>query len=98
MVCGQSCGQKATRRSLIPNDHEARALRSIQVRADLLSTGPVEEVWGIGSASAAKLAKIGVQTADDLAALDPDNAQALMTVTVGRPVYELRGSPACRWS
>jgi len=52
---------------------------------------PVDEVWGIGAASAAKLAKIGVQTAADLAALDPDNARALMTVTGGCTVYELRG-------
>ena len=66
-------------------------LRSSQVRADLLSTVPVNEVWGIGAASAAKLAMIGVQTAADLAALDPDNARALMTVTGGRTVYELRG-------
>jgi len=66
-------------------------LRSSQVRADLLSTVPVDEVWGIGAASAAKLARIGVQTAADLAALDPDNARALMTVTGGRTVYELRG-------
>ena len=42
---------------------------------------PVDEVWGIGAASAAKLARIGVQTAADLAALDPDNARALMNVT-----------------
>ena len=66
-------------------------LRSNQVRAELLSTVPVDEVWGIGAASAAKLLKIGVQTAADLAALDPDNARALMTVTGGRTVYELRG-------
>ncbi|MBB5061023.1 DNA polymerase V [Granulicella aggregans] len=66
-------------------------LRSSQVRAELLSTVPVDEVWGIGAASAAKLAKIGVQTAADLATLDPDNARALMTVTGGRTVYELRG-------
>jgi len=66
-------------------------LRSSRVRADLLSTVPVDEVWGIGSASAAKLTKIGVQTAADLAALDPDNARTLMTGTGGRTVYELRG-------
>nr|WP_269744713.1 hypothetical protein [Granulicella tundricola] len=66
-------------------------LRSSQMRAELLSTVPVDEVWGIGAASAAKLAKIGVQTAADLAALDPDNTRALMTVTDGRTVYELRG-------
>jgi DNA polymerase V len=66
-------------------------LRSSRVRAELLSTVPVDEVWGIGSASAAKLFRIGVQTAADLAALDPDNARSLMTVTGGRTVYELRG-------
>jgi DNA polymerase V len=66
-------------------------MRSSQVRAELLPTVPVDEVWGIGSASAAKLIKIGVRTAADLAALDSDNARALMTVTGGRTVYELRG-------
>ena len=66
-------------------------LRSASVRAELLSTVPVDEVWGIGGASAAKLAKLGVQTAADLAALNPDEARALMTVTGGRTVYELRG-------
>jgi DNA polymerase V len=66
-------------------------LRSSQVRAELLPTVPVDEIWGIGGASAAKLAKLGVQTAADLAALNPDDARALMTVTGGRTVYELRG-------
>ena len=66
-------------------------LRSSRVRAELLPTVPVEEVWGIGGASAAKLAKLGIQTAADLAALEPDDARALMTVTGGRTVYELRG-------
>ena len=66
-------------------------LRSSAVRAELLPTVPVEEVWGIGGASAAKVAKLGIQTAADLAALEPDDARALMTVTGGRTVYELRG-------
>jgi DNA polymerase V len=66
-------------------------LRSAAVRSELLPTVPVEEVWGIGGASAAKLAKLGIHTAADLAALEPDDARALMTVTGGRTVYELRG-------
>ena len=66
-------------------------LRSSAVRSELLPTVPVEEVWGIGGASAAKLAKLGIATAADLAALAPDDARALMTVTGGRTVYELRG-------
>ena len=66
-------------------------LRSSRVRAELLPTVPVEEVWGIGGASAAKLAKLGILTAADLAALQLDDARALITVTGGRTVYELRG-------
>ena len=66
-------------------------LRSASIRAELLPTVPVDEVWGIGSASAAKLARLGVQTAADLAAMKPDDARALMSVTGGRVVYELRG-------
>lgn len=66
-------------------------LRSAAVREELLRTVPVEEVWGIGGASAIKLAKLGVSTAADLAALGADDARALMTVTGGRVVYELRG-------
>jgi DNA polymerase V len=58
------------------------------VRAELLCTVPVNEVWGIGAASAAKLAKIGLETAADL---NPDDARALMTVTGARTIYELRG-------
>lgn len=66
-------------------------LRSAVARTELLATVPVEEVWGIGGASAAKLVKLGVSTAADLAALEADDARALMTVTGGRVVYELRG-------
>lgn len=58
--------------------------------AELLSTVSVDEIWGRGVGGEAR-AKIGVQTAADLAALDSDNARALMTVTGGRTVYELRG-------
>ena len=67
-------------------------------REELLATVPVEEVWGIGAASAAKLAKLGVSTAADLAALEADDARALMTVTGGRVVCELRGISCYRWS
>ena len=66
-------------------------LRSEVLRRELLATVPADEVWGIGAASAAKLVKLGIQTAADLAALEPDDARALLTVTGGRTVYELRG-------
>ncbi len=67
-------------------------LRDGRVRAELLPTVPVDEAWGIGGASAVKIAKLGIQTAADLAALEPDDARALMTATGGRTVYELRGA------
>ena len=64
---------------------------ALEILADVaVETVPIEEVWGIGGASAVKLAKLGIQTAADLAALEPDDAHALMTVTGGRTVYELR--------
>ncbi len=46
-------------------------------------------------ASAAKLARLGVQTATDLAALEPADARSLMTVTGGQVVYGYTGFPAC---
>lgn len=66
-------------------------LRTPTARAELLQSVPVEEVWGIGAASTAKLQKLGVATAADLAALEPEQARSLLTVTGGRVVYELRG-------
>lgn len=40
-------------------------LRSASTRAELLPTVPVDEVWGIGGASAGKLAKLGILMAAD---------------------------------
>lgn len=67
-------------------------LRDYDHRADLLPTVPIEEVWGIGAASARKLKRFGVATASDLAEIDPDQARSLLTVVGGRIVYELRGT------
>jgi DNA polymerase V len=61
-------------------------LRSPEVRAELLATVPVDEVWGIGGASAAKLGKIGGAMAADLAALQPDDARALSQGKIERRV------------
>jgi DNA polymerase V len=57
----------------------------------VLGRFPVEDVWGIGPASAAKLAGLGVITAAGLRDLPPKQARALGTVTLERTVYELRG-------
>ena len=66
-------------------------LRAAAARAELLPTIPAEEVWGIGGASAKKLARLGVVTAADLAGMEPEQARVLMTVVGGRLVHELRG-------
>ncbi len=66
-------------------------LREEKVRAELMPTVPVDEVWGIGSASAGKIERLGVRSAADLAALDAELARKMMTVVGGRIVYELRG-------
>ncbi len=66
-------------------------LQSPHIRAELLPTVPVGEVWGVGTRSAAKLVREGVATAAALAALEPSRARKLLTVTGGRIAYELRG-------
>ncbi len=66
-------------------------LRDAKVRAEVLPTIPVGEVWGIGRRSVEKLAAVGVTTAADLAALDPRIARRLLSVVGERTVYELRG-------
>jgi len=60
-------------------------------RAALLRAMPVAEVWGVGPATAARLAGLGVATAGGLRDLDPRRARALGTVTLERTVWELRG-------
>ncbi len=62
-------------------------------RQAVLARFLVEDVWGIGPATAAKLARLGVATAAELAGLDPKRARALGTVTLERTVLELRGWP-----
>jgi DNA polymerase V len=61
------------------------------VRAAVLHGFPVEDVWGVGSATATRLAALGVTTAASLRDLNPKQARALGTVTLERLVWELRG-------
>lgn len=60
-------------------------------RAAWLPRVPVEDVWGIGRASAAKLRATGIETAAQLAGLEPRIARGLLTVVGERIVHELRG-------
>ena len=54
----------------------------------------LEEVWGIGPASQAKLQAIGCRTVADVRNLDPKLARNGLTVVGSRIVHELRGE-AC---
>lgn len=51
----------------------------------------VDEVWGLGPASVAKLAKTGVKTVSDFVAMAPDEIRDLLTVVGLRTHAELRG-------
>jgi DNA polymerase V len=62
-------------------------------RARWMGEMKVGEVWGVGPASVAKLARMGVHTVADLAAVDPRGVRKAMTVVGERIIYELRGLP-----
>ncbi len=62
-------------------------LTDAAARAAWLPRVAVEETWGVGQASAAKLRGLGVETVADLAALEPRTARMLMTVTGERIVH-----------
>ena len=62
-------------------------------RARWLAATKLEEVWGIGPASARKLRALGCDTVADVAALDPRPARKALTVVGERMIYELRGLP-----
>lgn len=66
-------------------------LTEASVCAAVLAAFPVAEVWGVGPATAAKLAALGVTTAAGLRDFDPKQARALGTVVLERLVWELRG-------
>lgn len=68
-------------------------LHDEELRARLFREWPVEEVWGIGPANAAKLKGLGIRTAGDLVELEPELARRLGTVVLERLVRELRGLP-----
>ncbi len=68
-------------------------LTSDEARSEWLPLVHLEDVWGIGRASQAKLAAFGCRTAADVAALDPKLARKSLTVVGERVIHELRGAP-----
>ena len=57
----------------------------------LYPTIPLDEVWGIGSASAKKLQALGLQSVADLASFDVTQGREVLTVTGARVIMELQG-------
>lgn len=66
-------------------------LGSAEARDALLRQLAIEDLWGVGRASAAKLTAIGVKTAADMRAMDPKVARQMLTVVGERLVHELNG-------
>ncbi len=60
-------------------------------RDEVLARFPVEDIWGVGPARAAKLHSLGVTTALDLARVPDDWARRHLTVVGARTAAELRG-------
>jgi DNA polymerase V len=63
-------------------------------RERIMAGFPIADVWGIGPASQAKLAHLGIEYAAQVRDMDPRLARSLMTVTGERLVRELNGIPA----
>ncbi len=69
-------------------------LRDETVRTWVLDRFAVGDVWGVGGATAAKLAALGIHTAGQLRDMPMKQARAMGTVVLERLVAELRGVPS----
>jgi DNA polymerase V len=69
-------------------------LRDEAVRRDVMHGFPVEDVWGVGGATARKLNALGVTTAGMLRDMPMKQARAIGTVVLERLVAELRNVPS----
>jgi len=69
-------------------------LRDEEVRRDVMAGFPVEDVWGVGGATARKLSELGISTAGGLRDMPMKQARAVGTVVLERLVAELRGVPS----
>ncbi len=67
-------------------------LRDASACQRLYPTIPLDEVWGIGDASAEKLRKLGLETVADLAGYNVTAGRSILTVTGARVIMELQGT------
>jgi nucleotidyltransferase/DNA polymerase involved in DNA repair len=77
-----------------PGFHGVADLRDDGIRDDVMHAFPVEDVWGVGGATARKLADLGITTAGTLRDMPMKQARAVGTVVLERLVAELRGVPS----
>ncbi len=73
--------------------------RDPDARAAVFADLPVDEVWGTGGATVAKLRCVGVRTVAEFIAMDSELARDMLTVVGGRVQAELRGVSClpCPW-
>ncbi|MDE0877307.1 MAG: Y-family DNA polymerase [Sphingomonas bacterium] len=69
-------------------------LRDAGVRNWVMDRFPVGDVWGVGGATARKLANLGIMTAGALRDMPMKQARGVGTVVLERLVAELRGVPS----
>jgi len=67
-------------------------------RARLYRDTPLGEIWGMGSQSVKKMAKLGVDTVADFVAMPAEEVRKILTVTGMRTHAELRGQPCLQLS
>lgn len=66
-------------------------MKNKEQRSKIYKTFPVEDIWGIGRASALKLKLMRIKTAFDLSVADDAKIRKLLTITGLRTQHELRG-------
>lgn len=69
-------------------------LRDDRLRDDVMRAFPIEDVWGVGRATASKLTALGITTAAALRDMPMKQARGVGTVVLERLVAELRGVPS----
>jgi DNA polymerase V len=69
-------------------------LRDEGTRREVMDAFPIRDVWGVGSATARKLAEMGIHTAAALQEMPMKQARGIGTVVLERLVAELRGVPS----
>lgn len=68
-------------------------LSDAALRARMFAALPAGEVWGVGRATAATLAGLGIRTVADLNATDPRRARQALGIVGARLIAELNGEP-----